>query len=56
MFSSIFLCSSCHAAMAFDLFLIIFPYNLEGSLLLVSAGLGHSWELRLVVSIIGLFW
>jgi len=56
MFSSIFLCSSCHAVIAFNLLLIILSCDLEGNLLLASAGLGYSCGLSLVVSIIGLFW
>jgi len=56
MFSSIFLCSSCHAFMAFNLLLIIVSFNLGGSLLFAFAGLGHSCGLSLVMSIIGLFW
>jgi len=56
MFSSIFICSSFHATMAFNLLLNILSIDLGGSLLLASAGLSHSCGLSLVVSIIGLFW
>jgi len=55
MFSSIFLCSSFHATMAFNLLLSIFSSDLGGSLLLASAGLGHSYGLSLVVLMLGLF-
>jgi len=55
-FSSIFLCSSFHAAMSFNLLFFIISINLGGSLLLAIAGLGHSCGLSLVVSILGLFW
>jgi len=55
-FSSIFLCSSCHGFMSFKLLLIIVSFNLGGSLRLASAALGHSYGLSLVVSIIGIFW
>jgi len=41
--------------MAFNLLLSIFSSDLGGSLLLASAGLGHSCGLSLLVSIIGLF-
>jgi len=56
MFSSIFFCSSYHAAMAINLSLFIFSCNLGGSLLFASPGLGHSCGLSLVVSILWLFW
>jgi len=55
-FSSIFLCSSCYAAMSFCLLLTILSCNLRCSLLLASAGLDHSCELSLVVSILELLW
>jgi len=56
MFSSIFLCSSCLAAMSFNLLLLIISCDLRGSLLFASAGLGYSCGLSPVVSILGLFW
>jgi len=42
--------------MAFSLLLIIISYDLGGSLLLASGGLGHSCGLSLVVSTLVLFW
>jgi len=54
-FSYSFLFSSCHAVIAFNLLLSILYFDLRGSVVLTPASLGHSFELTLVVSIIGLF-